>query len=74
MHYLELMEFTSRRTTNLLPSFSYISIVISARIGRFSQNGSQMIVSYTKIYGNQLVTFSLKKYFFSRVLRGKKIC
>ena len=29
-------------TLKLLPTYSYISIVVSARIGRFSQNGSHM--------------------------------
>ena len=30
----------------LLPTFSYISIVVSARLGRFSQNGSHIQTPY----------------------------
>ena len=32
-----------------MPTFNYISIVVFARIGRFSQNGSHMIM-YTLLY------------------------
>ena len=58
----------------LLPIFSYISIVVSARIGRFSQNGSHIVDLWYPVIGGSisfLVPNGASSFFFFQVCDGR---